>query len=196
LYPSVEDQPADGSKLHPFWRPSHFWDDLEDEGFADDELTGGYPCIDNRPPPPKRSLSGKLKRTFAILPIQEDHQYQPYPKDRRILRKSNSGNLRVVKQRSTSSLRRRESDRGYHAGRSGSREGSFGYGFKEGNGGNKVHTIPGIGVRVEYVGWSAVKRKLSEKRRQQRTAKLRASISYPREVQSGVDDVLRRRRMI
>jgi hypothetical protein len=196
LYPSVEDQPADGSKLHPFWRPSHFWDDLEDEGFADDELTGGYPRIDNRPPPPKRSLSGKLKRTFAILPIQDDHQYQPYSKDRRILRKSNSGNLRVVKQRSTSSLKRRESNRGYYAGRSGSREDSFGYGFKEGNGGNRVHTIPGIGVRVEYVGWSAVKRKLTEKRRQQRTAKLRASISHPREVQSGVDDVLRRRGMM
>jgi hypothetical protein len=196
LYPSVEDQPADGSKLHPFWRPSHFWDDLEDEGFADDELTGGYPPIDNRPAPPKRSLSGKLKRTFAILPIQDDHQYQSYSKDRRILRKSNSGNLRVVKQRSTSSLGRRDINRGNYSTVSRPREGSFGYGFQEGNRGNRVHTIPGIGVRVEYVGWSAVKQKFSERRRLQRSEKLRASISHPREVQSGVDDVLRRRRVI
>jgi hypothetical protein len=196
LYPSVEDQPADGSKLHPFWRPSHFWDDLEDEGFADDELTGGYPLIDNRPAPPKRSLSGKLKRTFAILPIQDDHQYQPYSKDRRILRKSNSGNLRVVKQRSTSSLGRRGGNQGNYSSVSRPSEGSFGYGFQEGNRGNRVHTIPGIGVRVEYVGWSAVKQKFSERRRQQRAEKLRASISHPREVQSGVDDVLRRRGVV
>jgi hypothetical protein len=71
----------------------------------------------------------------------------------------------------------------------------FGYGFKDGNGG-KVHTIPGLGLRVEYVGWSGMKRRLSERRREQRSEKLRASISAPRGVQSGVDDVLRRRSQV
>ncbi|TVY16229.1 hypothetical protein LARI1_G005000 [Lachnellula arida] len=189
-YPSVVDQPADGSKLHPFWRPSHFWDDLDND-FADDELSGGYPMIDNRPSPPKRSLSGKLKRTFAILPIQDDFEHQPYFMDRREMRRGSSGDLRVVKQRSNSSLRREPYDRRQFVEVP---EGTFGHGFKNGNGGRRFHTIPGIGVRVEYVGWSGVKRRLSEKRRRQRSEKLRATISTPRQVQSGVDDVLRQRR--
>ena len=189
LYPSVADQPADGSKLHPFWRPSHFWDDLEDhDSDADDELR--YPPIDNRPIPPKRSLSGKLKRTFAILPIRDD-EYDIHPMDRRTMRRTPSGNMRVVKQRSNSSLKRDADRRRY-----GPVElNEFGYGFKEGNGG-RVHTIPGLGVRVEYVGWSGMKRRLSERRREQRSEKLRASISAPRGVQSGVDDVLRRRSQV
>ncbi|KAG4427600.1 hypothetical protein IFR05_016916 [Cadophora sp. M221] len=196
LYPSVADRPADAGKLHPFWRPAHFWDDLEDhDGIDDDEY--GYPPIDNRPPPPKRTLSQKLKRTFAILPIEDDHyDYQPYAMDRRTMKRTASGNMRVVKQRSNSSLRRDGNDRRvYFEDRrptSGPAEGTFGYGFREGNGG-RVATIPGLGLRVEYVGWSGVKNKLSERRREQRSQKLRASISGPKGVQSGMDDVLRRR---
>jgi hypothetical protein len=95
----------------------------------------------------------------------------------------------VVKQRSNSSLRREASNRRHYAGVP---EGTFGHGFKDGNGG-RIHTIPGIGVRVEYIGWSGMKRRLSEKRRLQRSEKLRATISPPKEVQSGMDDVLRRR---
>ncbi|TVY48659.1 hypothetical protein LOCC1_G002161 [Lachnellula occidentalis] len=187
-YPSVVDQPADGSKLHPFWRPSHFWDDLDND-FADDELAGGYPMIDNRPSPLKRSLSGKLKRTFAILPIQDDSEHQPYSKDRREMRRGSSGDLRVVKQRSSSSLRREAYNRRQYE----VPEGTFGHGFKNGNGGRRVHTIPGLGVRVEYVGWTGMKQRLSEKKRRQRSEKLRATISTPRQVQSGVDDVLRQK---
>ncbi|CAG8983063.1 hypothetical protein HYALB_00006091 [Hymenoscyphus albidus] len=189
LYPTVDDKPADGTKLHPFWRPSHFWDDLEDEGFADDELGGGYPIVDNRPTP-KRSISGKLKRTFAILPLEDEPSHRSHSQDRRTMRKSTSGNLCVVKQRSNSSLRRDRNKRRQYAQVP---PGTFGHGFKEGNGG-RVHTIPGIGIRVEYVGWSALKERMTEKRRQQRSEKLRSSISNPREVRSGVDDVLRRRK--
>ncbi|PMD25266.1 hypothetical protein NA56DRAFT_655475 [Hyaloscypha hepaticicola] len=194
LYPSVADRPADGSKLHPFWRPAHFWDDLEDhESDGDDEFSR-YPVVDDRPPPPKRNFSQKLKRTFAILPIQDDdYDYKPYAVDRRTMRRTPSGNMRVVKQRSNSSLRRAASDRRqYTVARpvSGPSEGSFGYGFKEGNGG-RVHTIPGLGLRIEYIGWSGMRRRLSERRREQRSEKLRASISGPKGVQSGVDDVLR-----
>jgi hypothetical protein len=195
LYPSVADRPADGSKLHPFWRPAHFWDDLEDhEGDYDDDY-GQYPIVDNRPAPPKRSFSQKLKRTFAILPIEDDdYDYHPAV-DRRTMRRTPSGNMRVVKQRSNTSLRREGSDRRQYAvarPMSGPSEGSFGYGFKEGNGG-RIHTIPGLGVGIEYIGWSGMRRKLSERRREQRSEKLRATISGPKGVQSGVDDVLRTR---
>lgn len=191
LYPSVADRPADGSKLHPFWRPTHFWDDLENHD-SDDEWDH-YPVIDNRPPPPKRSLSSKLKRTFAILPIKDDYDYATDPRDRRIVRRTPSGNMRVVKQRSKSNLSREESVRRKYEEVDQGDEGTFGYGFPPGNGGRRFHTIPGLGIRVEYVGWSGMKRRLSERRREQRSEKLRASISQPRGVQNGTDDVLRRR---
>jgi hypothetical protein len=196
LYPSVADRPADGSKLHPFWKPAHFWDDLEGHEGDDDDEFRGYPTVDNRPQPPRRTFSEKLKRTFAILPIQDDdYDYQPYAVDRRTVRRTPSGNMRVVKQRSNTSLKREASDRcQYTVVRpvSGPSEGSFGYGFKEGNGG-KVHTIPGLGVRIEYIGWNGMRRRLSERRREQRSERLRASISGPKGLQSGVDDVLRTR---
>lgn len=194
-YPTVADKPADGTKLHPFWRPAHFWDDLEDDDFSGDEEYGRYPPIDNRPKP-QRTFSQKLKRTFAILPIEDDYRNLPYARDRRTVRRTPSEKLRVVKQRSNSSLRREGSDRRAFTEVgpvSGPSEGTFGYGFKEGNGG-RSHVIPGLGLRVEYVGWSGMKRRLSEHRREQRSEKLRRSISGPRKVQSGMDDVLRRRR--
>ncbi|TAQ83648.1 hypothetical protein B7494_g8022 [Chlorociboria aeruginascens] len=181
LYPSVVDRPADDSKLHPFWRPSHFWDDLEDGVIG--EI--GAPFISIRPDPPKRNLSQKLKRTFAILPLDDDG-YPPYPSDRLTMRRTPSGNMRVVRRRSSSSLRREDHERRrYEASE------PWGYGFKEGNGG-KVHTIPGLGVRIEYVGWNGMMRRLSERRREQRSEKLRATISGPRRVKYGMDDVLRR----
>ena len=192
LYPSVEDRPADTSKLHPFWRPAHFWDDLEDhDDSGDDDEFGRYPIIDNRPKPPSRSLSGKLKRTFAILPIEdrEDSSRRYYTTEKKSIKRTPSGNMRVVKRRSTPSLSRSPTQRSRYV----PEEEMFGYGFKDGNGGKKVHIIPGIGVRVEYIGWSAMKQRLSEKRRAERSEKLRASISTPRSVKSGVDDVLRRR---
>jgi hypothetical protein len=162
-------------------------DDFED----DDEFGGRYPIIDNRPAPPKRNLSGKIKRTFAILPITDD-DYDYTKTNPRTVRRTTSGNMRVVKQRSRSSLKRGEAIDRRRYDEPAAREERFGYGFKDGNGG-RAHTIPGLGVRVEYVGWGGMKRKLSERRRQQRSEKLRASISSPKGVRSGVDDVLRRK---
>jgi len=193
MYPSVIDQPADGSKLHPFWRPTHFWDDLEDRDSMDDEEFPRYPPPVERPTHPKRSLSGRLKRTFAILPIKDEYEYQPYAMDRRTMRRTPSGNMRVVKQRSENSLRREAYDRRqFSEPHPSSDPEPFGYNFKEGNGG-RVHTIPGLGLRIEYVGWSGMRRRMSERKREQRSEKLRQSISGPRGVQSGVDDVLRRK---
>jgi hypothetical protein len=187
LYPSVADQPSDGSRLHPFWRPTHFWDDLEDhDSDADDGLR--YPPIDNRPGPPKRSLSGKLKRTFAILPIK-DTDFDIHPADQRIIQRTDDG-MRVVKQRSNSSLKRDDDRR-----RFGPRSDDLGHGINWKDG-RRVHMIPGLGLSVEYIGWSEVKRRLSERRRAKRSEKLRASISGPRRVKSGVDDVLRSRNQV
>ncbi|KAL2140450.1 hypothetical protein VTI28DRAFT_3801 [Corynascus sepedonium] len=102
-----------------------------DDNYDDDDehdRTYRYPPIDNRPSPPyppsssftrraaappRRRLSERLKRTFAILPLESDrHHYDGgfgeyddkyYPAtahdapDRRTIRRTPSGNLRVMK---------------------------------------------------------------------------------------------------
>lgn len=137
----VEDRPPDESRLHPHWRPAHWFDDdshsdsEEDEGY--DEWDGGeeeegpdgrhgrtykYPPIDNRPSRSRRgqlpqrslSLSQRMKRTFAILPARDRHDDDDYyldgsdmPVPRRTIRRTPSGNLRVMKfRRSLESLPR------------------------------------------------------------------------------------------
>ncbi|TGO82975.1 hypothetical protein BPOR_0724g00030 [Botrytis porri] len=193
LYPSVLDQPADDSKLHPFWRPANFWDDLEendnDSGDEEDYFPE-YHSPGNRRVISKRGLGGKLKRTFAILPLSYgDEDYIQAPLDRKTMRRSPSGNaLRVVKQRSNNTLRREADQRVLREAKTG----EFGHGFKEGNGG-RIHTIPGLGLRIEYVGLKGLGKKLSERRREQRNAKLRATISGPRGLRNGVDEVLESR---
>ncbi|KAL2257798.1 hypothetical protein VTK26DRAFT_9161 [Humicola hyalothermophila] len=131
---TADDMPTDESRLHPFWRPAYLeGEDSEEEEYDEDEgpddRTYRYPPVDNRPPrytmrsaPPRRSLSARLKRTFAILPARDDrdhhHHYYPdfdrdhYPAtggetERRTIRRTPSGNLRVMKlRRSMESLRR------------------------------------------------------------------------------------------
>lgn len=196
-YPSVLDQPADDSKLHPFWRPANFWDDLEENDNDSDEdeedYFPEYHSPGNRRLIQKRGLSGKLKRTFAILPLSYNNDdYDQEPLDRKTMRRSPSGNaLRVVKQRSNNTLRREADQRVLRE----VKPGEFGHGFREGNGG-RIHTIPGLGLRIEYVGLRALGKKLSERRREQRNAKLRATISGPRGLRNGVDEVLESRNVI
>ncbi|ATZ53625.1 hypothetical protein BCIN_09g04330 [Botrytis cinerea B05.10] len=192
-YPSVLDQPADDSKLHPFWRPANFWDDLEENDNDSDDEEDYFPeyhSPGNRRVIPKRGLSGKLKRTFAILPLSYGNDdYNQAPLDRKTMRRSPSGNaLRVVKQRSNNTLRREADQRIIRE----AKPGEFGHGFKEGNGG-RIHTIPGLGLRIEYVGLKGLGKKLSERRREQRNAKLRATISGPRGLRNGIDEVLESR---
>lgn len=205
LYPSVLDQPADSTKLHPFWRPAKFWDDLEDEenGFfyADYEDEGieergrRHSSYDSGKRMPERSLSWKLKKAF--LPVKDN--YGPAI-ERRVVRRTPSGNMRVVKRRSNSSMRRQSMERisrnHHYPPRSTSTpppvrpySGETPTGADE----RRSHTISGLGLKVEYVGFGGLKRRISERRREQRSEKLRASISHPQEVKSGLDDVLRGR---
>lgn len=189
LFPSVADVPNDETKLHPFWRPARFWDDLEDEG-PYDPYEARYPIIDNRP---KRTLSGKLKRTFAILPIKDDYVPERQRSiDRRVVRRSSSNErLQVVKQRSESNaslkhqqkLQQKKANAGFGGGNvfNGPSQG----------GQVKLHSIQGLGIKVQYVGFEAFKQRRNEKKQEQRKEKLRGRISGPREVQHGADGVLR-----
>lgn len=207
------EQPMDETRLHPDWRPSycpsHYADDgvydMEDE--ADEQITR-YPAIDNRPPPPKRSLSERMKRTFAIMPLQDVDDFASGP-DKRTIRRTPSGNLRVVKHRgSVGSLRKKASKterpstapdgdgrRRLFWSRSNSLSSIRGQRVgATGNGSADRATPPRAS---ETRRWSmsqnlgALTRRLSDKRREKRSNELRQKISGPREVRDGVTDVIR-----
>ncbi|KAG6047904.1 hypothetical protein E4U39_007960 [Claviceps sp. Clav50 group G5] len=111
------DDPLDQNKLHPYWRPQ--WNDADycdckscrrgSEG--EEEEFYRYPPVDNRPRAIKRSLSAKVKRTFAILPARQDYQCymdDDFGPERRTIRRTPSGNLKVMRRRSSDySLRQR-----------------------------------------------------------------------------------------
>ncbi|KAK4131363.1 hypothetical protein BT67DRAFT_358921, partial [Trichocladium antarcticum] len=158
---STADDTPDESRLHPFWRPTYVedgsssddddnYDDDDDDDDDDEEedephqgRTYRYPPIDNRPRRPRRSLSARLKHTFAILPTarDDDDHYGHYPAtrhdapDRRTIRRTPSGNLRVMKfRRSMESLER--TARPYTAPEEKPRSGGGGGGGDGGVGGN------------------------------------------------------------
>jgi hypothetical protein len=178
LFPSVADHPSDSTKLHPFWRPAHFWDDLEGDDY-DGYEPDAYPLVDNRPL--KRSFTGSLKRTFAILPIRDDPSHDHYLTERRTVQRTRSGNLRVVKNRSNESLRRAAIDSRYHPRHTGT-------------GGNRdrAEANANRGRHMQWTGigesWRGLSRRMSERRRARRNDKLRSMISGP---QNPVDGVAR-----
>lgn len=195
-YPTVSDQPADTSRLHPFWRPARFWDDLDsDDEYSDDEWDDRnyYPPSANVHPAlsaPKRSLSSVLKRTFSIMPARDREIGFGAP--RRTIRRSGSGNLRVVQRNngSVGSVALGEYVRFASApieGMSGSdsrmsRERMRDVGFGRWN----------FKVGVRWVSVSGVER-WAERRKERRREGLRKSISGPKGVRDGVEDVLRGR---
>ncbi|KAK4168903.1 hypothetical protein QBC43DRAFT_330111 [Cladorrhinum sp. PSN259] len=236
---STDDRPADETRLHPRWKPAHVdycsdssscsSDDEDDDYYRG--RTYKYPPIDNRPssryyttttsrPKRSRSLSERLKRTFAILPQQSSiHRdyYDDEGPERRTIRRTPSGNLRVMKfRRSMESLRRIElvdngpvpAQRPITAPEGQSRAGRFferklpgglvrslslgrsktlPSGSTYGYGGGNVDDRPTFGDRIN------ISRRLSERRREKRSQELRSMISGPKEVRDGVGEVIKRR---
>ncbi|KAK4190642.1 hypothetical protein QBC35DRAFT_62160 [Podospora australis] len=224
-YSSADDRPADEDRLHPYWRPSYADDDSSccssDEDWDDDhhDRTYRYPAYDNRPSR-RRSLSARIKRTFAILPVRDDYDDEYYSvsghdaTDRRTIRRTPSGNLRVMRfRKSLESLPRiplEDSVRPYTAPEQPQdnieeqRQNHFSRPFKffrrpsfrsrsrpaTATGAvdpEKSGFLPNLGERIN------IPRRLSERRREKRTQELRKIISGPREVRDGVGDVIRRR---
>ncbi|KAK3325663.1 hypothetical protein B0H66DRAFT_133949 [Apodospora peruviana] len=113
---TTDDGPRDVNRLHPHWRPAHLRDDYSDSEESDwddeegpDGRTYRYPPVDNRPRAPLRSLTQRVKRTFAILPVRDSDDDSCHMPDRRTIRRTPSGNLRVMKfRRSLESLPRIE----------------------------------------------------------------------------------------
>ncbi|KAL8327959.1 hypothetical protein RB597_004001 [Gaeumannomyces tritici] len=227
-----DDEPADETRLHPFWRPSYAPDsdsESDSDGGVDlDDRTYRYPPIDNRPRPPRRSLSQRMKHTFAILPIRDDYDHHdgfpaggpPDSPIRRTVRRTPSGNLRVVGRRAShDSVRRartprqeqrqlntRSGDRPSTAPDDGSGQPTRRRRNVEPVGGGDGTTPPrrrslllfggtssgGLAGRLDGYSLQDLPRRLSERRREKRSRELRQKISSPREVRDGVHDVVRR----
>ena len=209
----VEDGPADESRLHPHWRPAYDddyssssgsdWDGSDSDSDSEpSSRTYRYPRIDNRPSRPRpptlrRSLSARVKETLAPLrrpSSSSQHQQQHYsdgrnPTDRRTIRRTPSGNLRVMKfRKSLESMPRLH--RAYTADGAGpgGAESSLARQFR-------LWRSPPTGAAAT---WAAslgsrmnIPRRMSERRRERRTQELRRMISGPREVRDGVGEVLR-----
>ncbi|RYO79146.1 hypothetical protein DL766_000083 [Monosporascus sp. MC13-8B] len=209
-YPSEDETPPDETKLHPFWRPASQVDVDDRDDYIYDaprevDTVYRYPVIDNRPAPPRRSLSSRMKRTFAILPIQSDDHYttaEQRSPERRTIRRSPSGHLRVMRSRgsygslrlSSSHSREQEDGRPSTApDRPQQRRLLFPGGVEK----NRVDSqgrrlFPGWQDKVQQYGLQNLQRRLSEHRRQKRTQELRGKISGPREVRDGVGEVIKR----
>lgn len=197
------ESPIDESRLHPDWRPSYpglYGDEsMGDYGAEGEEAeTLRYPPIDNRPRPPKRTLSERMKRTFAIMPLRDadDVYVNDTEPERRTIRRTPSGNLRVVKHRgSEESLRERKSRPPNSAEtrrrpffRRSSSLGSKSYESGESDT-DSQKTIRGRTWSLSS-SLPGISRRLSEKRREKRSNELRQKISGPRTVRDGVGEVI------
>jgi hypothetical protein len=207
-YPTDEHPPAEGNKLHPFWRPANSELGDEDEDWVRDSEESGdrvyrFPPVDNRPSPPRRSFSSRMRRTFAILPVKlEDEYMDGYDgPDRRTIRRTPSGNLRVMRYRgSLDSLRNGPPHdyRPYTApdeatnGRPKSFWRGHGRTASVSEPKRDSRTLIPATLSSKLEGLQSLPRRFSERRREKRTQELRAKISGPREVRDGVGDVVRR----
>ncbi|KAK9415370.1 hypothetical protein SUNI508_10560 [Seiridium unicorne] len=218
-YPTIDDPPADEARLHPFWRPasSQFDFDPEDEDWVHDipdevDQVYRYPAPDTaRPPPPRRSLSARMKQTFAILPITSDEHYMSAgtrAPERRTIKRTPSGNLRVTRHRDSystlrwpgqdrpSSPRRERKDTRNETRRPSTapdaRPGRRAWGIEKRVDSQGRRFFPGWQDKFGQMGIQGLQRRLSEKRRQKRSDELRQKISSPREVRDGVGEVIKR----
>lgn len=217
-YPTIEDPPAEEEKLHPFWRPAslqlHYDSEHEDwvHDIPDqDDGAHRYPARETpRPPPPRRSLSARMKHTFAILPITSDEHYASADErgpERRTIQRTPSGNLRVARQRDSSTMRwpgqerpssprRRHTDAEVDQGRPSTaptaRHGRRAWGEEKRVDANGRRFFPGWQDKIGQIGIQGLQRRISEKRRIKRSEELRQKISGPREVRDDLGEVIKR----
>lgn len=207
-YAKQEDRPAEEDKLHPNWRPQFQYDGDDDMCDCDECLRYGrsresevyrYPRVDNRPKLPGRSLSARMKQTFAILPTREGQSYPAednYGAERRTIQRTPSGNLRVTRQRASTESLRRQAGKQVQNGRvvrptsEGSSQKPFwrGYSLRRRPSHERLRRAS-VGSRFENL--PSLTRMLSDRRREKRTQELRQKISGPTEVRDGLGEVTR-----
>lgn len=201
-YPTVDDLPADESKLHPFWRPA-FDDDHDDYNDWEHDIPPEVDTVYRYPPVARRrSLSERMKRTFAILPIEDEDHYtasgQRSP-ERRTVKRTPSGRLRVMRHHDSSSSLdwgTRRYSRDYESeGRPSTAPDDANrrvWGIEKRVDDRGRRLFPSWQDKLEQYRPQNLQRRLSEHRRQKRTEVLRQKISGPREVRDGVGEVIKR----
>ncbi|KAG5989312.1 hypothetical protein E4U43_004525 [Claviceps pusilla] len=204
-YSEREDKPAEQDKLHPHWRPQ--WDNDADDcdcsrcrhGSEDEVEIYRYPLVDNRPRSLKRSLSAKVRNTFTILPARQDYNFRyslddAFWPERRTIRRTPSGSLKVMRRRSSDYSLRRQTVRPAKEQRLVSK-GNSPKGFWRRYSPRRRRSTIGLGqssaLGSRFEGMPSLTRRWSEKRREKRTQQLRQTISGPREVRDGVAEVVR-----
>lgn len=199
-----DDEPRDDSRLYPDWRPSHHlgYDGDDDDHDVENggELIMRYPLIDNRPRPPKRSLSQRMKRTFAIMPLKDDDdEYMHNNETEKLtMRRTPSGNhLRPVQRSSVGSSRNQQdrTDTAPEMRRGPIFTRPYRYIKRRRSDRDSDSESQHHGLRRTWSLTQSVHdipRRISEKRREKRSNELRQKISGPRDVRDGVDDVIRR----
>ncbi|KJZ73910.1 hypothetical protein HIM_06803 [Hirsutella minnesotensis 3608] len=196
-YPKKGAPPAEEDKLHPFWQPSP----LDDGPVRGSEHIPGteshrFECCSHVDPwarYPKRSLSTRMKRTFAIFPISDDDRssMQAHGPDRRVIRRTPSGNLKVVSRRSSmESSRAHESGRDSHRPdyRMNERRSFWRRGSLRRSASHKQ--MRRSASQSRWGGMQSLPRILSERRREKRSQELRQMISGPKDVRDGVQDLI------
>ncbi|UKZ83301.1 hypothetical protein TrVFT333_011109 [Trichoderma virens FT-333] len=198
------DKPTEEDKLHPFWRPQWISDedsepmddedeysDGDDDDYERDDEVYRYPPVDNRPRRPTRSFSQKVKQTFSILPSQEYHVDDVHGPQRRTIKRTSSGNLRIVRRRaSAESMRRRQSESRDPRSIVGEPRKRFWRRRSISRGSVMGSRRFSIGSKLEEI--QNIPQKISERRREKRLQRLRQMISGPKEVRDGVGEVIRR----
>jgi hypothetical protein len=205
-YPKADDTPPDEAKLHPFWRPTH-GPDTDADDFVYDvpeeaDQDGHHSPVNSRLAPLRRSLSERMRRTFSILPIEDGDHYMTTDRrspERRTIKRTPSGNLRVMPRRgSFSSVRwswsglqwRDEGEERPSTAPEVFNRRIWGVEKRVDDRGRRL--FPGWQDKLEQYRPQNLQRRLSEHRRQKRTEALRQKISRPREVRDGVGEVIKR----
>ncbi|KAF4994686.1 hypothetical protein FGRMN_5625 [Fusarium graminum] len=200
-----DDSPMEEDKLHPFWRPQWSSEDFDEcDGDCDDNCdihwpedsaneAYWYPSDNNRLKEPLRSFSSRMKRTFAVLPTSDSSYYTSHEwptTERRTIRRSPSGNLRVMKHRSSfDSMRESYNDDERPHSADGGAKRSFWRANSMQRRAIKEKRRLSLGSKLEEL--QNLPRKFSERRREKRSQELRKKISGPKEVRDGVGDVIR-----
>lgn len=200
--------PRDESRLHPDWRPSYDPDLYENEGDGVYDIGDNgkrealrYPIIDNRPRPPRRNLSDRMKRTFAIMPVRSYHDeyISDNEPERRTIRRDPGGGLRVVKHRGSVGSLREKKCRPETAPQPQRtplfpRKYSLAKLRRRGSEDSETESQR-LGLRRTWSltqGLQGLSRRVSERRREKRSDELRQKISAPRDCRDGVEDMIRR----
>lgn len=198
-YSRSETEPSEQHKLHPFWRPQGEYEVCEygpecpHHRPRTGESSSPRHGPNSRPPMVKRTLSSRMKQTFAILPARPHDLDVPFGIDatpepeRRTIRRTNSGNLRVMKRKSSSeSLNRTQSL--YAPQQMPQRRVQRASFWRTPD---QRPATRRFSISDKFDELQQIPHKMNQKKREKRSEELRKMISAPTEVRDNMGEVIR-----